>query len=259
MRIKSGLTLLVLTTLSLISPAEESGCRSIEWARLETSRDVERMKDVCEVRQSLAVFVDGVREITFPKLRRVGLINIESHGLEAIAFPKLEQVRDVYLTGSDLKAAEFPLLETVSSRLVVQERNIQFLNFPSLRRVGRLVLQSCLSLEFVFADKLYDVASIRMDGVPSLNPASAENLKSVTRVLSAEEQAFIQNAQEEMRLFRKRLLENALAQPPVRPTGHKTNFDSFGYIKSYYEWYPYEYTRYWSVLGPLGYYWMFFP
>lgn len=259
MHFKNLIVALCFMGIPLFGTSNEPGCRSIEWARLETNRDLEQMKDVCEVRKSLAVFVDGVREITFPNLKRVGLLNVESQGLEAIAFPKLETARDIYLTGSDLKAAEFPVLNLVSSRLAIQERNIQFLNFPSLRRVGRLILQGCLNLEFVFADKLYDVASIRMDGIPALNPASAENLKSVTRVMSAEELAFIQNAQDEMRLLKRKLLEKALSEPPIRPTGHKTKFDSFGYIKSYYEWYPYEYHRYWSIIGPLGYHWMFFP
>ncbi|MFM8269266.1 MAG: hypothetical protein ACKN9V_03680 [Pseudomonadota bacterium] len=257
MRFSASCLVVVVSFLGLISFADEPPCRSIEWVRLETSRDVERMKDVCEVRQSLAIFVDGVTELSFPRLKRAGLINVESHGLEALAFPKLEQARDIYLTGADLKVAEFPKLNIVSSRLVVQERNVQFLNFPNLKRVGRLILQSCLNLEFVFADKLYDVASIRLEGNPALSPASAENLKSVTRVMSPEEMAYVQNAQEEMRLFRRRLLDNALNQPPIRPTGHPTHFDSFGFIKSYYEWYPYEYNRYWSAIGPWGY-WLFF-
>jgi len=258
MRFQSGFFLLFLSFLSVLSAANEQPCRSIEWARLENSRDVERMKDVCEVQQSLAIFVDGVTELTFPRLKRAGLINIESNGLEAIAFPKLEQARDIYLSGSDLKVAEFPVLNTVSARLAIQEKNVQFLNFPALRKVGRLILQGCLNLEFVFADKLYDIASIRMDGNPALNPASAENLKNVTRVMSPEETAYIQNAQEEMRLFKRKLLEKSLNQPPVRPTGHHTSFDSFGFIKSYYEWYPYEYNRYWSVIGPWGY-WLLYP
>jgi hypothetical protein len=257
MRFQSSLFILFLSVFSVISVANEQPCRSIEWARLENNRDVERMKDVCEVRQSLAIFVDGVTELTFPRLKRAGLINIESNGLEAIAFPKLEQARDIYLSGSDLKVAEFPVLETVSARLAIQERNVQFLNFPSLKRVGRFILQGCLNLEFVFADKLYDIASIRMDGNPALNPASAENLKSVTRVMSAEEIAYIQNAQEEMRLFKRKLLEKSLTESPIRPTGHPTHFDSFGLIKSYYEWYPYEYDRYWGAIGPWGY-WLFF-
>ena len=257
MRFQSSLFILFLSFFSFVSTANEPPCRSVEWARLENNRDVERMNDVCEVRQSLAIFVDGVTELTFPRLQRAGLINIESNGLEAIAFPKLEQARDIYLSGSDLKVAEFPLLNTVSARLAVQEKNIQFLNFPSLKRVGRLILQGCLNLEFVFADKLYDIASIRMDGNPALNPASAENLKNVTRVMSAEEITYIQNAQEEMKFFKRKLLEKSLSEPPIRPTGHPTHFDSFGFIKSYYEWYPYEYDRYWSAIGPWGY-WLFF-
>ena len=75
--------------------------------------------------------------------------------------------------------------------------------------------------------------------------------------MSAEEIAYIQNAQEEMRLFKRKLLEKSLTESPIRPTGHPTHFDSFGLIKSYYEWYPYEYDRYWGAIGPWGY-WLFF-
>jgi hypothetical protein len=235
-----------------------SNCRTIEYARIDNQSQLERLNNVCEITNSLAVFTSGVREITLPNLKRVGLINIEADGLEAIAFPKLESARDIYLTGSELKVVEFPQLDTVSARLVVQERNLQFLNLPELRRVGRLILSSCLKLEFVFADKLYDVASIRMENNPALNPSSAENLQKVTRVMSPEEMEFIKNAQEEMRLFKRRLLDNSLNQPPIRPTGHETHFDSFGLIKSYYQWYPYEYSRYIDFIGPWGYTWMYF-
>ena len=251
-----SLAIFLVSTLSLASHST-TPCRVIESARIDNEKQLEQLRDVCEITQSLAIFADGVREITFPNLRRVGLINIEAIGLEAIAFPKLESVRDIYLTGSDLKVAEFPRLQFVSGRLVIQQRNLQFLNLPELRRVGRLILHSCLNLEFVFADKLYDVASIRMENNPALNPASAENLKRVTRVMTPEELEYIKNAQEEMRLFKRKLWENTLNQPPIRPTGHETHFDSFGMIKSYYAWYPYEYARYYDFIGPWGYGWMY--
>lgn len=236
---------------------DQTQCRTIEFARIDDESQLERLKDVCEITQSLAIFTTGVREITFPQLKRVGLVNIESNGLEAIAFPKLESARDIYLSGSDLKVAEFPKLNTVSARLVIQEKNLKFFNLPELRRVGRFILYGCTSLEFVFADKLYDVASLRVENAPALNRASAENLKKVTRVLSAEEQEYIKNAQEEMRLFKRKLWENSLNQPPIRPTGHETHFDSFGMIRNYYAWYPYEYDRYYSFIGPWGYTWMY--
>ncbi|MFM8314572.1 MAG: hypothetical protein ACKOA8_09830 [Deltaproteobacteria bacterium] len=247
------LSLLIGFAATLATASAEKPCRSIEYARIENTRDLSRLADVCEITHSLAVFLDGEREITVPRLRRVGIVNIESRGLEAVAFPALEQVRDMYLTGTDLKVVELPRLRYVSSRLVIQEKNLQFLNLPELQQVGRFILNGCQQLEFVFADRLREVGSLRMDNNPALNPASAENLQKVTRVMTEEELAFIKNAQEEMRLFKRRLMDNALNQPPIRPTGHETHFDSFGLIKNYYDWYPYEYSRYWDVIGPWGY------
>jgi hypothetical protein len=136
---------------------------------------------------------------------------------------------------------------------VIRERNIKYLNFPELRRVGRLILQSCLNLQFVFADKLYDVASARVEDNPSLNPGSASVLAAVTRKLSAEEQQYVASAQSQILELKRQLLQNTLAHPPIRPTGHPTQFDSFGLIRSYYTWYPAEYHDYWYSIGPWGF------
>ena len=247
----------ILFSFSLMSSVlvigAERPCRSIEFARIDTQAQLARLSDVCEIRESLAIFTADLKEITLPRLKKVGLVNVEANNLEAIAFPFLETARDIYLTGSDLKVAEFPRLQTVAGRLVIQEKNLQFLHFAELRRAGRLILYNCSQLEFVFADKLYDVASLRVENTPNLNPASAENLRKVTRIVSPEEKEFIRKSQEEMLAFKRRLAENNLNQPPIRPTGHPTHFDSFGMIRSYYEWYPYEYSRYWDVIGPYHY------
>jgi hypothetical protein len=253
MRINLSVVALALSFLSLGSRAsEELPCRVIEDARIETQAQLNRMKDVCEVRGALAIFADGVEEIIIPRLKRVGIINIESYGLKAISFPQLQFARDIYFSGSDLEVAAFPSLQEVSSRFVVRERNLKFLNLPEARRIGRLILQSCLQLEFVFADKLYDIASSHLDNNPALNPASAELLKNITRVPTPEELAFIKNAQEDIRELKRKLIEKSLKEKPLPPTGHPTHFDSFG-LTGYYSWYPYEYSRFYDYIGPWHY------
>jgi hypothetical protein len=257
MRLSSALLMIGTFVLSPLSFSQERPCRTVEFVRVENSRQLERLQDVCEIRQSLAIFTSDLKEVVLPRLKHVGIVNVEANGLEALAFPALETARDIYLTGSDLKVAEFPVLNTVSARLVIQQRNLQFLRLPELRRVGRLILNGCLNLEFVFADKLYDVATIRLDNNPALNPASEEKLRSVTRVMTPEELAFIKNSEEQMKLFKRRLIEKTLTETPIRPTGHPTQFDSFGLIKSYYSWYPYEYSRFYDFIGPWGYSWIY--
>lgn len=236
-----------------ITLASEVPCRTIEFARIDSIDQLQKLSDVCEIEKSLAVFIEDAREATFPKLKKVGTLNIESSSLEAIAFPQLETARDIYLTGSELKVAEFPRLRMVSSRLVVQEKQMEFLNLPSLERVGRLILMGCSNLQFVFAEKVFDIASIRIENNPVLNPVSEDNLKKVTRKMGNLEYELMMKSQEEMRLFRLRLLQGTMTCAPIRPTGHHTYFDYYGFIKSYYEWYPYEFSRYWDVIGPWGY------
>jgi hypothetical protein len=242
---------LLLSAWSTHAAAE--ACRSVSAMRVESQKDIERLQDVCEVKESLAIFADGVEKVVLPNLKRAGLINIESNGLKALAMPKLEVVRDLYISGADLEAAEFPALTDVTSRLVIRERNLKYLNLPEARRIGRLILQSCLNLQFVFADKLYDVGSARLEDNPNLNPGSASVISAVTRKLSAEEMSYVTNAQSQILMLKRKLLENSLTQPPIRPTGHPTQFDSFGLIRSYYEWYPAEYHDYWYSIGPWGF------
>lgn len=251
---KSIITLslpILLSAWSTIAAAET--CRVIGAMRIDSQQDLDRVQDVCEVTESLAIFADGVEKVVLPNLKRAGLINIESNGLKALAMPKLEVVRDLYISGADLEAAEFPSLTDVSSRLVIRERNLKYLNLPEVRRIGRLILQGCLNLQFVFADKLYDVGSARIEDNPSLNPGSASVISAVTRKLSAEEMSYVTNAQSQILLLKRKLVENSLAQAPIRPTGHPTQFDSFGLIRSYYEWYPAEYHDYWYSIGPWGF------
>ncbi len=253
-------TSLLLSTLmysGFSAAAPDPACRVIDYARIDTAEQLARLENVCEIRKSLAIFTSGVSEIVLPNLKKVGLINVEADGLQALALPALESARDIYLTGSELQVAELPALHTVSGRLVIQQANLEYLRFPELRRVGRFILFNCPSLKFIFVDKLYDIASIRIDNAASLNPACEEKLRSVTRVLSPEERAFLQKAQQDMRDFKRQLIENTLSQPPIRPTGHPTKFDSFGMMKSYYQWYPYEYDRFHGFIGPWGYSWIY--
>lgn len=251
---KSLITLsLSLLAFAWSSLAAAESCRVVSAVRIDTQQDIDRMQDVCEVKESLAVFADGVEKIVFPNLKRAGLINIESDGLKALAMPKLEVVRDLYVSGSSLEAAEFPALTDVTSRLVIRERNLKYLNLPEARRIGRLILQSCLNLQFVFADKLYDVGSARLEDNPSLNPGSASVISAVTRKLSEEQLRYVTDAQSQILMLKRQLVENSLAHPPIRPTGHPTQFDSFGLIRSYYEWYPAEYHDYWYSIGPWGF------
>lgn len=238
--------------------ADQQPCRTIDFARIDTQEQVERLADVCEIRQSLAIFADGVEEIVIPRLKSVGLINVESRGLKAISFPYLESARDIYFTGSDVEVIAFPSLQTVSGRLVVQERNLKFLNFPEVKRIGRLILHSCLNLEFVFADKLYDIASIRLENNPALNASNADMLKNITRVPTPEELEFVKNAQEEIRDLKRKLIDKSLNQRPLPPTGHPTYFDSFG-LTGYYRWYPYEYSRFYDYIGPYHYLFFVYP
>lgn len=250
---KSSLWVLLSSLLSYSVYSFEAPCRKIEFARVDTRDQLEKLQDVCEIEKSLAVFVEGEKEATFPNLKRVGLINVESNSLHAVAFPALQSAGDIYLTGAELQVAEFPKLTTVSSRLVIQERKMPFLNLPLLERVGRLILSGCENLEFVFAEKLFDVASIRIENNPALNPVSEANLRKVTRKMGNQEYELMRQSQEEMRLFRIRLIQGTLNSTPIRPTGHKTYFDYYGFIKSYYEWYPWEYSQYWGMIGPWGY------
>jgi hypothetical protein len=253
----TAITLPILLATGLLSTwaswSYAETCRSISAVRVETQRDVERLRDVCEVRDSLAIFTSGVEKIVLPNLKKAGLINIESDGLKALAMPELQVTRDLYISGAELEAAEFPSLTDVTSRLVIRERNLKYLNLPEVRRIGRLILQGCLNLQFVFADKLYDVGSARLEDNPALNPGSASVISSVTRKLSAEEMSYVTNAQSQIQLLKLKLLQNSLAHPPIRPTGHPTQFDSFGLIRSYYEWYPAEYHDYWYSIGPWGF------
>lgn len=247
-----------LLVLSIFSSSSFSApCRTLDWARVENQKDLDRLKDVCVINSSLAIFTKDIRQITLPGLKKVGLINIDSDGLEAIAFPSLESARDLYMTSSDLKIAEFPQLQEVSSRLVVNQTSVSFLNFSQLSRVGRLIIQNCPKLEFVFSESLLPPGSIWLENNPSLSKVCESRLLADTQAISVEEMTLLQENNRRMATF-KRLYHRDAVAAPIRPTGHKTQFDSFGMIVNhYYDWYPYEYSRYVGYIGPWGYSWIY--
>jgi len=237
--------------------ASGAPCKTLDWARIETQRDLERLEGVCEIKNSLAIFTTSIKQITLPALKRVGLINIDSDHLEAIAFPSLQSARDIYLTGLDLKVAEFPQLRAVSSRLVVNQTSIPYLNFSLLNRVGRLIIQNCPDLEFVFSESLLPPGSIWLENNSKLSETCKARLLANTKTISVEEMTLLQENNRKMAVFKNLYHKNAV-EAPIRPTGHKTHFDSFGMIvNDYYQWYPYEYSRYVGYIGPWGYSWLY--
>jgi hypothetical protein len=255
---RSGLVLLFVVTFLGFCPLSLSApCRTLDWARVENQKDLDRLKDVCVINSSLAIFTRDIRQITLPDLKKVGLINIDSDGLEAIAFPSLESARDLYMTSSDLKIAEFPQLREVSSRLVVNQTSVSFLNFSQLSRVGRLIIQNCPKLEFVFSESLLPPGSIWLENNPSLSEVCESRLLADTQAISVAEMTLLQENNRKMATFKRLYHRDAIAAP-IRPTGHKTQFDSFGMIVNhYYNWYPYEYSRYVGYIGPWGYSWIY--
>lgn len=249
--------LLVLLGWGLSSVSFSAPCRTLDWARIESQKDIERLQGVCEISSSLAIFTTSIKQITLPDLKKVGLINIDSDGLEAIAFPALKSARDIYVTGLNLKVAEFPQLQSVSSRLVVHHTSVPFLNFSQLNQVGRLIIQNCPSLEFVFSENLLPPGSVWLENNPSLSETCEARLLADTQAISVEEMTLLQENNRRMAVF-KRLYHRNAAETPIRPTGHKTQFDSFGMIVNhYYRWYPYEYDRYVGYIGPWGYSWIY--
>lgn len=234
-------------------------CRTLDWVRIENKKDLQRLQGVCEIKTSLAIFTTDIEQITLPHLKRVGLINIDSDHLKAIAFPALKSARDIYVQGMDLEVAEFPQLEQVSSRLVFDSAGVRFLNFPVLEKVGRMIIHVCPSLEFVFSDQVLQLGSIWIEKSQKLAEVCRQRILANTQIISIEEMALLQDSKRKMTVF-KDLYAKGATPAPIRPTGHPTHFDSFGLIVDhYYQWYPYEYSRYWGVIGPWGYSWLYFP
>jgi hypothetical protein len=245
-----------LVVTGLFGAQAQAGCRVEKEIRIDRASDVSRWSDVCEV-EKLAIFVDGEKSIIFPNLQSAGLINIDTVGTQSVAMPALKHVRDLYLSGSGMEVAEFPVLETVEGRLVVNRQNIKFLNFPELLLAGRVILSNCPDLEFVFVDKLKAINSLRNEGTPSLNEESAAFMASVSLMTNEEWMQRNQEA-ERMRQFKNKLMSNPFGMQPIRPTGHKTQFKKYD-VDAYYNWYPYEYHRYWYAIGTFGFQWFYIP
>ena len=252
-------SLLVAAVISVTTAgtALADSCRTVGSMQIRSQSDLERLSDVCEVEGSLAIFADGIEKIVLPNLREAGVINVDSHGLKALAMPKLEHATDLYVNGLELLVAEFPALQTVSGHFVVQAPSLPFLNLPSLAQVNRLVVQGCSNLEFVFVDKLGDVGTYSLERNPKLNPGSASMLTAVTRNLTPDEQDYVINGMNRVADLKLRLHSGRDTSTPIPTTGHPTTFDSFGFIKHYYDWYPNEYHDYWLYLSPWGFTWLY--
>jgi hypothetical protein len=253
MRLSNVVILPILAPIFAGGSAFADNCRTVSDLQIRAESDIQRWNDVCVVEGSLSIFADGVEKIVLPNLVEAGVINIDTHGLRALAMPKLTHATDLYLNGIELEVAELPSLQTVSGHFVVQAPTIRFLNLPNLIQVNRLVLKGCSNLEFVFVDKLGDVGSFLLEQNPKLNEGSASMLTAVTRNLTPNEQDYVINGMNRVADLKIRLHAGMDDSTPMPTTGHPTTFDSFGFIKHYYDWYPYEYHDYWLYLRPWGF------
>jgi hypothetical protein len=226
-----------------------AACRTVSDIRIDSSDDAKKFEHVCEA-QNVTIFADNVDRVILPNLERAGLVNIDSRGLRAVALPALKQVRDLYVQGSGIEIAEFPSLQVVQGRFAVLSQPIKFLNLPQLTQVGRLIIQGCSSLEFIFADKLQSIGSVEL----SANRSLSQNVVSVLEhlsILTPEEYAQRQAEAEKMRIYRQQLILNGSQPAPIRPTGHPTHFRD--YMTGYYADYPSQYHDYWYSLSPWGF------
>jgi len=224
-------------------------CRTIGGMRVETAAQVAMLQDVCEVRGPLGIFLDGVQQVTLPRLEKIETLNIESFGLQAISFPALKSARYLYISGGQLTVAEFPALRSVGSIMHIKSPRLKHLNFPSLGSVWKLAIQGNLSLEFIFAENLYDIHDLQLVNNPLLNAASAALLQGNTRVISDDEKEQVAKAKEEAEHLRRLIMERRINEPPMRPTGHQ----GWGWYGQYYSWYPYHYYNYWNNISAWGY------
>lgn len=247
--VRWGLIGLALTPLTA-----HAECLSTEGFRVDSAERVAELQDVCEITGGIGIFTEGIEQITLPNVEYIKTLNIEAIGLKAIAFPKLKRVDYLYISGGHLEVAEFPKLQS-ALRVYVQSRRLKYLNFPALGRVSVLSIISNPSLEFVFADELYNVRELRLENNPLLNPATTSVLNGVTQVISQEEQQLIAQAEADAREYKRMLIEQRMNQPPPPPTGHPTTFDSFGLMSpaNYYRYYPDKYWNYWNTIGSWGY------
>ncbi len=253
MRLSAVIILPILASIFAGVSAFADNCRTVSNLQIRSESDIQRLNDVCVVEGSLAIFADGVEKIVLPNLTQAGVVNIDAHGLRALAMPKLTHATGLYVNGTELEVAEFPALQTVSGHFAVQAPSMRFLNLPNLTQVNRLVFKGCSNLEFVFVDKLGDVGSFLLEQNPKLNEGSASMLTAVTRNLAPDEQDYVINGMNRVADLKIRLHAGMADSTPMPTTGHPTTFDSFGFIKHYYDWYPYEYHDYWLYLSPWGF------
>ena len=238
--------------LPLPLQAVKSSCPVYEGNfRVDSPQSVKRFESICELHGNVGIFTDGIQKLTFPNLKSAGVINIEAYGLQAISFPKLESTHYLYLSGPDLEVAEFPNLQVVNDVFHVQSRRLKFLNLPKLGRVdGTWSITGNPSLEFVFADDIYSIGELQIANNPMLKPGTADALQIALRILTPEEQQYIEEQREEMRELKHEIFEHLINQPPMPPTGHPTEYGSIGF---YYHWYPRMYWDYWETIGPWGF------
>ncbi len=226
-----------------------AACRTVSDIRIDSSDDVKKFEQVCEA-QNVTIFSDSADRVILPNLERAGLVNIDSRGLRAVAFPALKQVRDLYVQGSGIEIAEFPSLQVVTGRFAVLSQPIKFLNLPQLTQVGRFIIQSCSSLEFIFADKLQSIGSVELSANGSLSQHLVSVLERLS-IMTPEEHAQRQAEAEKMRIYRQQLILNGSQPAPIRPTGHPTHFRD--YMTGYYADYPSQYHDYWYSLSSWGF------
>ena len=240
---------LAVAAVSIIPSISYAACRSVTDIRIDSFEDIKRFEDVCEAR-NLTIFADNIDRVVLPNLQRAGLVKIDSRGLRAVVLPQLKQVRDLYVQGDGIEVAEFPALQLVSGRFVVLTQPIKFLNLPELRQVGRLRIEGCSLLEFIFADRLDSIGSTELIANGRLNPHVISVLENLT-VLTPEEYAKRQAEAEKMRMYRQQLILNHALPAPMRPTGHPTLLRD--YMTGYYAYYPSSYHDYWISLSPWGF------
>jgi hypothetical protein len=241
----------VLIFLGFASQAFATGCAVFEGnVKIENDEDLRRVQSYCQIRGSLAIFTKGVEKLAFPQLQEATFINVDGARLEAVTFPRLEKVNYLYLGGSDLKVADFPALSAVRAKLYVSSPALEHLNLESLQRAWEVTFENNQALRFIFLGKIVDIYRLRLTGNSQLEKTVSDRLDAATRVLSAEEVAYLKNAEEEMRMMKQRALTQGFIRPiAAAPTGHAVAFGTIGF---YYNSYRHYYPRYYSLSR---YYW----
>jgi hypothetical protein len=230
---------LFLSTLAL--GGTQPPCKVLEEGmRVDTPEAIQAMQDVCEVKGGIGIFTKGIEKISFPRLVSANVINIEAEGLQAMNLPQLNRVNYLYLSGAELIAVNLSELRTAQS-IYIHSRRLKQIDFSHLGRVGKLNIQNNPALEFIFLDRLYEVAQLLLEGNPSLVPGVEDIITTSTHIQTKEEAEAIQKGQENIEYFKKLMLEQAINQPPLPPTGHPT------YFRQYYSYYPHYYWGFWHM------------